>query len=173
MYWVKSYFCRMIKIGIHVCGRVFSGGMNAIKFSLIAVLFVLAAIRASAQERVVTAGIQFKPIFSSKFFNTGPEEMTVDGVEFTLKPQSGYCIGMVIRRGFTNTISIESGINYVKRNYAISIDDPDSSVVSNSDFSIISYEIPFQGLIFIQLSDEIFMDVALGASFDFYPSDVK
>jgi hypothetical protein len=126
----------------------------------------------NAQEKVITAGIQFKPIFSSKFFNTGPEETTTDNINFKISPGSGYCLGMVIRRGFTNTISMETGINYVKRNYDMSIVDADSSFQVDSDFGIVGYEIPLQGLVFIQLSDEIFMDVAMGFSFDFYPSDI-
>ena len=80
---------------------------------------------------------------------------------------------MVIRRGFTNTISLESGINFVKRNFQIDVNDRDSAVNSTSGFGIVGYEIPVQGLIFIQLSDHIFMDVALGLSLDFYPSDIK
>ncbi len=125
-----------------------------------------------SQEKVVTVGIQFKPIFSSQFFNTGPEESTADDVNFKITPGSGYCLGAVIRRGFTNTISMETGINFVRRNYDLSIDDPDSAVHIDSDFGTVGYEIPVQGLVFIQLSDEIFMDVAMGLSLDFYPSDI-
>ena len=128
---------------------------------------------AVAQEKVVTAGIQFKPIFSSEFFNTGSQDATSGNVNFEISPGSGYCLGMVIRRGFSNTISLETGINYVKRNDDISINDPDSAFSIDSDFGIVGYEIPVQGLVFIQLSDEIFMDVSMGFSFDFYPSDVR
>ncbi len=137
------------------------------------VLLIFSVNGVIAQEKVITAGIQFKPIFSSKFFNTGPENVTDQGVQFSITPESGFCLGMVIRRGITNTISFESGINYVKRNFAIEVNDPDSAVKSNSDFGMVGYEIPLQGLVFIQLSDEIFMDVALGLSLDFYPSDLK
>ena len=80
---------------------------------------------------------------------------------------------MVIRKGITNTVSIESGINYVKRNYDLTINDPDSGFSSKSDFGMVGYEIPIEGLVFIQLSDQIFMDVAMGLSLDFYPSDIQ
>jgi len=139
----------------------------------ILILFFMPVTDATAQEKVVTAGIQFKPIFSSKYFSSGPENVINKGIDFTVTPGSGYCLGMVIRRGFTNTISLEGGINFVKRNYSIDVIDPDSSVNSNSTFSTVGYEVPIQGLVFIQLSDKIFMDVALGFSFDFYPSDVQ
>ncbi len=125
----------------------------------------------SAQENVITAGFQFKPIFSSKFFNTGDESRQVNGIDFSVSPGSGYCLGMVIRKGFTPTLSLETGINYVRRNYKLNL-KVDSLPEVNSGFKIIGYEIPVQGLVFIQLSDNIFMDVALGLSLDFYPSDI-
>lgn len=124
-----------------------------------------------AQERVITAGFQFKPIFSSKFFNTGPESTVNEGVNFKITPQSGYCMGMVIRKGLSNTVSLESGINYVRRNYNLNISDTTPGV--DEDFKIVGYEIPVQALVFIRLSDFIYMDVAMGASMDFYPSDVR
>jgi len=124
-----------------------------------------------AQEQMMTAGFQFKPLFSSKFFNTGPESRSVQGVNFTVTPEGGYCMGMVLRRGLTDTWSVESGINYVKRNYSIDIQDSANSV--NGSFSMVSYDVPLLGLVFIQLSEHIFMDVGLGVSLDFFPSDLR
>ncbi len=136
-------------------------------------LILLSTGAANAQEKVITAGIQFKPIFSSKFFNTGSVDAASQNVQFSITPESGYCIGMVIRKGITNTISLESGINYVKRNFSLDITDSDSAFKTNSEFGMVGYEIPVQGLVFIQLSDQIYMDVALGVSLDFYPSDLS
>jgi hypothetical protein len=137
-----------------------------------------------SQERVVTAGFQFKPIFSSKFFNTGPQELSwtaayydtvpqliyKDSAFFKIVPQSGYCVGMVIRKGLTETWSLETGINFVRRNYELQLND--SVVSENILFKLVSYQIPLQGLVFIQLSDYIFMDVSMGMAVDFYPSDI-
>jgi hypothetical protein len=139
----------------------------------ILLLIVLASYswRSHAQERVITAGFQFRPIFSSEFFDTGPIDITDNGVNFNMVPGSGSGFGMVIRKGFTNTVSLETGIHYIKRNYKLSMTD--SIGKETSSFSIIGYEIPVSGLVFIQLSDEIFMDVSLGLSLDFYPSDIQ
>ena len=126
---------------------------------------------AIAQENTITAGVQFKPVFSSEYFNTGKEEATYDSVNFAITPGSGFCVGMIIRKGFTNTLSFETGINYVKRNYRLNVTD--SVTDERTDFKIIGYEIPIQGLIFIQLSDQIYMDVAMGVSLDFFPSDIQ
>jgi len=133
--------------------------------------FLLLSKLVNSQDNVITVGVQYKPIFSSNFFNTGPEIATANGVNFEIAPKSGFCAGVIIRKGFTKTVSFESGINYVKRNFNLKITDSDFT--GDSEFSIVGYEIPVLGLIFIQLSDQIFMDVALGLSLDFYASDVR
>lgn len=141
---------------------------------------------ALAQERVTTVGFQYKPLFSSKFFNTGPQELRwkasyynddpipqliyQDSAYFKIAPQSGYCMGMVIRSGISETWSVETGINFVRRNYQLEMGDSTGS--ETGVFKLVSYQIPVQGLVFIQLSDEIFMDVSMGLAVDFYPSDI-
>lgn len=136
------------------------------------------------QARVVTAGFQYKPLFSSKFFNTGPQELTwdaeyfdtipqliyQDSAFFKISPESGYCLGMVIRAGLSETWSLETGINFVRRNYQL--DMSDSTGTESTGFRLVSYQIPVQALVFIQLSDQVFMDVSMGAAADFYPSDI-
>jgi hypothetical protein len=125
----------------------------------------------AAQDNILTAGFQVKPIFSSKFFGTGAQTLGGDsGVTFTTKPGSGFCAGMIIRYGITGRVSIESGINYVKRTYTLNIKD--SLFSGTSEYRIIGYEIPLSGLIFIQLSEKVFMDASLGSSLDFFPSDI-
>jgi len=126
-----------------------------------------------AQEKVIIAGFQFKPIFTSDFFDTGPIEDQINGVNFNLNQKSGLCFGMVVRKGISKKISFETGINIIKRNFDIGVVVPDSAVNSSESFSITGYELPLKGLVFIQLSDNIFMDVAMGISLDFFPSDIR
>ncbi|MEP7168561.1 MAG: hypothetical protein ABI855_04270 [Bacteroidota bacterium] len=143
-----------------------------ITFLISALIFFSFAI--FAQEKVLTAGIQLKPIFSAKFFGTGDQKLSGDSnVTFETKPGSGFCAGMVVRYGITSRVSFETGINYVKRSYSLNINDSLLPFSGASKYRIIGYEIPLSGLVFIQLSEKIFMDVSLGASFDFFPSDVK
>lgn len=134
------------------------------------VFFAFTTCPSFAQYNVLTLGFQFKPIFSNKFFKTGPQSSDSMGVNFTVKPNSGYCIGAVIRYGISNNVSFESGINYVKRNYTLTISD--GSFTDNSYYRIVGYEIPLAALVFIPLSEKIFMDASLGGSFDFFPTDV-
>lgn len=124
-----------------------------------------------AQENVTTFGFVVKPIFPSKYFRTGPKDFSVNGVDFTLSQQSGFSAGAVVRRGLTKTLSFETGINYVKRLYKLQIKD--SAFTGKSNFKIIGYEIPIQLLVFVQLSQTIWMNAALGPSIDIYPSDIE
>ena len=77
---------------------------------------------------------------------------------------------MMIRRGFTKMFSIETGINYTKRNFNLLITD--TTFQGKSDFKIVNYEIPLQGMIFMRLTKRIYMNTGLGLSADMYPTNV-
>ena len=133
-------------------------------------IFILIAFVGMAQKNITTVGFQFKPIFSSSMFGTGPVELSRNDINFTIHPGSGFSAGMLIRRGISNRISLESGISYVKRNYELNITD--SEFDHTTDFKIIGYEVPVVGLVYIPLSQHLFMNAAFGFSFDFFPSDI-
>ena len=139
-----------------------------IRHYLQSLLFLL-SVNLFAQENIITAGFQYKPIFPSKFLNNG-FEIAQNNVGFSIQSSYGFCAGMSIRRGITSLISFESGINYVKRKYQLSITD--GSFKGESEFNIIGYEIPALGLVFIPITKNIFMDVGLGASIDMFPSSI-
>ena len=126
-----------------------------------------------AQERVVTFGVQVKPIIPLGFFDTGDQSESSNGVDFTLSPKTGMSFGMVIRKGFTKSLSLETGINLVSRKYDLTINDADSNFKSNSSFKVSSYEIPLLGLVYVQINDKMFMNVAGGCSFDIYPTELR
>ncbi|MBI4931433.1 MAG: hypothetical protein HY841_11760 [Bacteroidetes bacterium] len=123
-----------------------------------------------SQTNIFTAGFQYKPIFSSAFFSTGIKTVSQNGIDFSISQKFGYCAGMVLRRGFTKRLSMETGINYVKRNFGLSITD--TSFTGKSDFTIIGYEIPVQLLIFLQASKKGFINTSMGLSWDMYPSNI-
>lgn len=146
--------------------------MSVKHFSWVVVLAGLlgSQLSAQAQKRVLTAGFQFKPIFTSNFLKTGPIDIDQDTVRFNIKQKFGYCLGMVVRYGITNTVSFETGINYVKRNFDLSV--ATDTVSEEGDFGIVGYEIPLKGLVFIQLAEKVYMNGGTGISLDFYPSDI-
>ena len=140
------------------------------RISILILLIIYFTSNANAQDGVVTVGFQVKPIFSNEFFKTGPESGTLGTFSSTITPQSGYCAGMVIRRGFTQKLSLETGINFVRRNYKIEIIDTNLNITDK--FKFVGYEIPVSALVYIRLGEKLFMDASLGGSFDFFPSDI-
>jgi hypothetical protein len=124
-----------------------------------------------AQSRITTFGIQIKPIFPLGFLGTGKQTVLQDSVRFDLSLKSGYNFGMVIRKGFSELLALEIGINYVKRKYRLDITDGGNH--EGSEFRSIGYEIPVSLLVFIRLGEKIFMNASLGTSADMYASNVR
>jgi len=139
-------------------------------YSLICIMF-LYSVSSIAQERTVTVGIQVKPIFPVKFLKTGPQTLSQNGVDFTITPKFGYSGGVVIRWGFTNTISLETGINYVKRNYDLEFKT--DTFTGKSNFGIVNYQIPVNMLVFIRLANRLYMNASAGLSMDMFVSDIR
>ncbi len=141
-----------------------------LKLGLYIIALLIFSSKLFSQEKVSTFGIQLKPIIPIEFFDAGKQESTLNNVQYTVDPKFGLSFGMVIRKGFTKSLSLETGINFLKRNYDMTIDDSDSSFTGASNFSIVNYEIPILGLVYVQLNRNMFMNVAGGASFDIYPT---
>jgi len=123
-----------------------------------------------AQKDITTVGFQIKPTFTSSFIGTGPQNISDSSFNYSIKPGSGYVAGMIIRKGYTPSLSIEFGLNYAVRNTNISASNETAS--ADNKLRIIGYEIPFSQLIFIRLSNNIYMNAGAGACLNMFPSDV-
>jgi len=140
-----------------------------IKYIIYIILFIVTN-KAFSQEKVTTFGIQLKPIIPLQLFDAGKQEKTENNIEYINNPNPGLSFGMVIRQGFTKSLSLETGINFLRRNYDLTINDVDSSFSGTSSFRLVNYEIPVLGLVYVQLNRNMFMNVAGGVSFDIYPT---
>ena len=145
--------------------------MNSYKKIISVLILLYVTFSANAQRNVTTVGLQFKPIFPVNFLGTGETTNEDLDVTFTVGLKSGFAGGMVIRRGFTDLLSLETGINYVKRKYSLKIQDGD--YVRDAKFRIIGYEIPVSLLVYIQLSEKLYMNVSMGPSLDMFASAVE
>ena len=124
-----------------------------------------------AQSNITTVGLQLKPIISAEFLNTGPQSEKLGDIEFTITPTNGFAFGMVIRKGFNDQFSLETGINYSRRNYDLRITEDSTAFVGNSDFSYVIYEIPVLALIYVRLGERTYLNNAFGINLNFLPSD--
>lgn len=121
---------------------------------------------------MTTFGVSLKPVIPSRFFDSGEETITEDFLSMTVKPRVGFNFGMLMRRGFTDVFSLETGIHLVRRNYQVTTFDSDAGVTLEKKFAFIGYEIPIQGLIYVRLGENFWMNGSGGFSFDTYPSNV-
>lgn len=125
-----------------------------------------------AQKGQTTLGLQLKPMFASKFFETGPQRFVGDSLDATLSQKLGWNTGVVIRKGINDMWSIESGISMVQRNFELQFFSQRYQVNNVLKYKMVGYEIPIQALIYVQLSPNWFINGSGGVALDFYPSNL-
>ena len=124
------------------------------------------------QQGVTTIGFQVKPIVPINYFGAGPIDLISDSATINISSKMGYSFGMVIRRGLTKTISIETGINYTRRNFKLTGTSSFENSSDVGDFGFVSYEIPVQSLVYIRLAEKLYMNASIGLGINFSASDV-
>ncbi|MFZ7114705.1 MAG: hypothetical protein ACO1G9_04920 [Bacteroidota bacterium] len=144
--------------------------MHFLTKSFLFCFLVLCGSTLFAQKGLTTVGIQYKPIFPIDFLGTGPLLNEFDGVQFKNQLTSGFSFGLLIRHQFSELVSVEGGINYVKRKYSLTITDGDFQ--GESEFRIIGYEIPLNAMIFARVSEKIYANVSLGPACDMFASSI-
>lgn len=134
------------------------------------IILISFSLHGFSQERMNAFGIQLKPIIPLELLGAGRQTKSQNNIEYINDPKLGMSFGMVIRMGFTKSLSLETGINMLRRNYDLTINDLDSNFTSQSSFRITNYEIPVLGLVYVQLNRNMYMNVAGGVSLDMYPT---
>lgn len=139
------------------------------------ILFVcgmLLSLSIMAQKGVKTFGIQVKPLVPNSYFNfSGEQQTSPDGsLVSTWNPRPSLNFGMTIRMGFTKALSLETGINLLRRNYEVVSVDASQNIENTMRFTFVGYEIPIQGLVYVQLGKGWWMNGSAGFSLDMYPS---
>ncbi|OFX44177.1 MAG: hypothetical protein A2046_08125 [Bacteroidetes bacterium GWA2_30_7] len=115
-------------------------------------------------------GFQYSIAYPLNIVKNNDIIQQVDSVTLLeIKNKRSYLFGMEIRQYFTHIFSLQTGINFIRRNYDNTITN-DSITTSRLQF--IGYEIPCMALAYLRLTKNIYMDNAVGFSANFYPSDV-
>ncbi len=127
---------------------------------------------AHAQEKQALFGLQYKPIVPVAYFDAANISAEWDNFQFNISPRYSYSLGMVVRRGLNKTFSLETGINYIDRNYRLTTNNSTINLDDFTDFSIRSYEIPYLILTNVRVSNNIYLNVAFGISHNIFASDV-
>ncbi len=151
------------------------GGQGMLTYARTLLPFLLLALspgRAGAQAGVTTFGIQVKPMVVLDYFDplvTAEQEH----LRYAMELKSGFAFGMSVRVGITNTISLETGLGSIRRNYDFRITNDTSLYDETGRVRYTGYELPLTGLVYIRLGEHTWMNTALGAAMDFYPGDVE
>ncbi len=117
-------------------------------------------------------GIQVKTLFPTKFVGNPVLDLVNNEFHSRTKQSLGYGFGATVRVGFTKLLALETGLHFTQRNYKIEMDIKDSNLFATNNLSFISYELPLNALVYIQLDQNIFMNTALGASINYKPTNV-
>lgn len=141
--------------------------------NVIFVALLFCAHPSCAQKGVSTFGLQYKPILPNRLIGTYKQDFNETQLVSSVQQKLGHSFGGVVRRGLTKNISFETGINFTQRNFKLDFSVPDSSYQSVSDVGLVSYEIPFSCLVYIQLSDKLFINTSLGTGLTIFTSNVR
>lgn len=137
--------------------------------------FVLFSLAVQGQEdryKFWMAGLQVRPIIPSNLLQTSTIELSGnpdEGNEYlrmVINQRMGYSFGMVVRKNFTQRFAMETGVNYVRRNYTVEATDRDSSITTSLDYSLAGYEVPLTAIVYIRLAEQVYMNTALGVAVD-------
>jgi len=136
---------------------------------------ILLSVISYAQKGENIFGLQYKPILPNSFI--GEYDRNFDSLPVfhsSSQQKFGNSFGMVFRHYFLDNIALESGINFTKRRYGLHFEAKTDDFNESKDVTVsyINYQIPVSALVFIKLSDELYMNASAGVNFDFYPSAI-
>ena len=136
------------------------------------ILLLYFAYNAKSQNSKITFGVQYKPIIPSTYFNAADLSKISTSYIFNLKPKYSNSFGMVIRHKINKTFSVESGLNYTQRNFKLSIINSDINLADLTNFGMRSYEFPIQLLTYVRASENWYLNIAFGISYNILASDI-
>lgn len=145
-------------------------------FALLALVFSSALTAQEKGDKFPSYfGVVVAPVFPNNFLGTKTTVFSdsTQTLTTTFDQKTGFMFGASVRIGLTKRFSIETGLTQIRRNYSVSFAVPDSNLYADKTFSFVSYDIPLNGLVYVQMTDEIYMNAALGISITHYPSDIR
>jgi len=135
-------------------------------------LFFCISFSAKSQNSKTTFGLQYKPIIPAAYFNAADLSKSSASYIFNLEPKYSNSFGMVIRHQINKTFSVESGLNYTQRNFKLSITNSTINLADFTNFGMRSYEFPIQLLTYVRASENWYLNIAFGISYNVLASDI-
>ena len=112
----------------------------------IVVIFSFISMMSYSQSNRVPSyfGIQYQSVIPNDLIGQTSLFMTNESFNSSIQQRLGYSMGATVRFGITDLIAFESGINFTKRNFDITMEVPDSNLVVSDQPSFIEYNIPLK-----------------------------
>jgi len=143
---------------------------------LIVLFFILLSsfinINAQKNSRDSYFGFQVKPIFPGVFIGTTQFDSEKNGFSTSFAQAMGFSFGGILRLAITQSITIETGINFTQRKYRFSSSLPDSNVFIKSKIRYLTYDIPASVLVYLPINNEWYMNASIGAALVYNPTPV-
>ena len=117
-------------------------------------------------------GFQVRPLLPTQFIGNPITTIQQPVFSTSLTQTYGYSIGGIVRAGFTKRLALETGIHYNIRKFDVDMSIPDSALYAKNDLTFITFEIPINLLVYIQMSKKVYASTALGVAMTFKPTDV-
>ena len=127
--------------------------------------------KAQRVEKFTAFGIQYRPILAAPLLDTGPVASGNEEFDVTLTPELGHDFGVVLRWGIGKRVAIETGIDQIRRNFTIRVEDRKSDRTDRIAFNMLAYQLPLRGLLYVQIGQDFYANVAAGAVADIFPTD--
>jgi len=137
---------------------------------ILLILIIISNISAYSQEKVAGFGFFVEPIMPIEMFRITKNEVDLGNIKFSSTPLIGFSIGTHITVNFTKNFSFETGINYVSRNFRVSVIE--GELRDSLNFNADNFEIPFTMTYYVRLTDHLFMGHSLGVSLQMVPSNL-
>jgi hypothetical protein len=148
----------------------------ALRIHIISFLFLLFFISKSFSQKKddFLFGFQLRPLVPNGYLKTSQLQVSSENLTYTAYIRPSLSFGAIIRKPIGPFWNIETGINFVRRNYRLNFNLSDTlHVESDQQMSFIGYEIPIQGLIYVQLGKQWFMNASAGVVIDLFPSEAE
>lgn len=119
-------------------------------------------------------GLQFKPLFATNFITASQLKLIGNELTADYRQKFGFTFGGNVRVGLSKVVNLETGLNFVQRNYDINFDvhSVTTNMSAKTQFRIIAYDLPVNALFYIKLSNLFYMNASLGASLGYLPTNV-
>ncbi|MAW21129.1 MAG: hypothetical protein CMD16_01885 [Flavobacteriales bacterium] len=140
------------------------------RFLLLILFFFI--LNAKSQDTRTKFGLQYKPIIPAAYFNSAKIIKESGDYKFKLDPKYSNSFGMIVRHRINKTFFLESGLNYIERNFKLSITNSNINLTDFTTFGMRSYELPVQLLTYVQIKKYWYLNVAFGVSYNILASDI-